>query len=136
LQEIKRKINKAESEKAGSAFVKAVITIVANDDGPVQLKLTYRQSQFTIYPSFTAHPFPGVGDASWSPLYDLYATSEDGKPSKSVSLHYRVNLQQRTGEDWNDAKLILSTSATDMLDAGVHSALSRIRAITICFLVP
>ena len=60
-----------------------------------------------------------MGDASWFPLYDLYATSEDGKPSTSVSLHYRVNLQQRTGEDWNDAKLILSTSATDMLDAGV-----------------
>ena len=40
-------------------------------------------------------------------------------PSKSVSLHYRVNLQQRTGEDWNDAKLTLSTSATDMLNAGV-----------------
>jgi len=63
-----------------------------------------------------------VGDASWFPLYDLYASSEDGKPSTAVSLHYRVNLQQRTGEDWNDAKLILSTSATDMLDAGVPAS--------------
>jgi len=63
-----------------------------------------------------------VIEASWSPLYDLYATSEDGKPSKSVSLHYRVNLQQRTGEDWKDAKLILSTSATDMLDAGIPTS--------------
>ena len=61
-------------------------------------------------------------DAFWSPLYDLYATSEDGKPSKSVTLHYRVNLQQNTGEDWNNAKLILSTSATDMLDAGVPAS--------------
>jgi len=60
-----------------------------------------------------------VRGASWFPLYDLYATSEDGKPSTSVSLHYRANLQQRTGEDWSDAKLILSTSATDMLDVGV-----------------
>lgn len=60
-----------------------------------------------------------MGDALWSPIYDLHATSEGGKPSKSVSLHYRVNLQQRTGEDWKDAKLTLSTSATDMLDAGV-----------------
>ena len=63
-----------------------------------------------------------MGDASWFPLYDLYATSEDGKPSTYVSLHYRVNLQQRTGEDWNNAKLILSTSATDMLDAGVPAS--------------
>ena len=67
-----------------------------------------------------------MGDASWFPLYDLYAASEGGKPSKSVSLHYRVNLQQRTGEDWNDAKLILSTSATDMLDAGVPASDSLI----------
>ena len=124
IEEIKRKIDKAESEKAGSAFVKAVITIVANDDGPVQLKLTYRQSQTTALPVYllSAHISPGVGDASWFPLYDLYASSEDGKPSTSVSLHYRVNVQQRTGEDWNDAKLILSTSATDMLDAGVPSS--------------
>jgi len=70
----------------------------------------------------SAHPSLGVGDASWYPLYDLYASSEDGKPSTSVSLHYRVNLQQRTGENWNDAKLILSTSATDMLDAGVPAS--------------
>ena len=52
IADIKRKIDKAESEKAGSAFVKAVITIFANDDGPVQLKLTYRQSQFTTHLSF------------------------------------------------------------------------------------
>ena len=42
IEEIEQKINKTESEKAGSAFVKAVITLVANDDGPVQLTLTYR----------------------------------------------------------------------------------------------
>ena len=63
-----------------------------------------------------------MADATWSPLYDLYATSEGGKPSKSVFLHYRVNLLQKTGEDWKDAKLILSTSATDMLDAGVPAS--------------
>ena len=42
IKEIEQRINKTESEKAGSAFVKAVITLVANDDGPVQLTLTYR----------------------------------------------------------------------------------------------
>jgi hypothetical protein len=60
-----------------------------------------------------------VLDAYWHPLYDLYTTSDDGKPSTTVSLHYRVNLQQHTGEDWIDAKLILSTSATDVLNAGI-----------------
>ena len=61
----------------------------------------------------------GVSNAQWYPLYDLYASSQDGKPSTFVSLHYRVNLLQGTGEDWNDAKLILSTSETDVLNAGV-----------------
>jgi len=60
-----------------------------------------------------------VSDAQWYPLYDLYAASQDGKPSTSVSLHYRVNLSQSTGEDWTNAKLILSTSETDVLNAGV-----------------
>jgi len=61
----------------------------------------------------------GVSDAQWRPLYDLYAYSQDGKPSTSVSLHYRVNVSQNTGEDWNDAELILSTSETDILNAGI-----------------
>jgi len=39
-----------------------------------------------------------------------------------VSLHDRVNLQQKAGEDWNDSRLILSTSATDILDAGVPAS--------------
>ena len=43
-------------------------------------------------------------------------------PSKPVSLHYRVNVRQKTGEVWKDAKLILSTSATSMLDAGVPAS--------------
>ena len=47
IAEVKRKIDKAESERAGSALVKAVITIVANSDGPVELRLTYRLSQLT-----------------------------------------------------------------------------------------
>jgi len=67
-----------------------------------------------------------VGDASWAPLYDLHATSEDGVPSKSVSLHYRVNLQQQTGEDWDNTKLTLSTSATDVLNAGVPASQSLV----------
>ena len=54
--EIERRISKAESEKAGSAFVKAVITIVANDDGPVRLKLTYRQPRITVYSMFICSP--------------------------------------------------------------------------------
>lgn len=52
IAEIKQKISKFESGRAGSALVKAVITIVANVDGPAQLKLTYRQ--FIIHDTFNA----------------------------------------------------------------------------------
>ena len=52
-------------------------------------------------------------------MYDLYAVTEDGKPSGSVSLHYYVNLSQDTGEDWVGANLILNTPATDVLNAWI-----------------
>lgn len=61
-----------------------------------------------------------VGNARWNPTYDLHATSTtDGRPSSSVFLHYRVHLSQSTGEHWTDAKLILSTTATDSLNVGI-----------------
>ena len=62
---------------------------------------------------------PVVNNASWSPLYDLRATSQKGKPSPNVHLHYRANLSQSTGEDWNDAQLTLSTRAPEDLDGGL-----------------
>ncbi|KAF9648650.1 hypothetical protein BDM02DRAFT_3096089 [Thelephora ganbajun] len=63
-----------------------------------------------------------VHNASWSPLYDLRATSQKGKPSTNVHLHYRANLSQSTGEDWNDAQLTLSTRAPEDLDGGIPKA--------------
>lgn len=47
-----------------------------------------------------------VGGAGWSPLYDL-RTARD---AKSVELAYRARVQQRTGEDWNDCEVLLSTA--------------------------
>lgn len=52
IEEISRKIKKAISERLGSTLVKAVITIVASSDGPVNLKLTYRRSHFIITSNF------------------------------------------------------------------------------------
>ncbi|KAF9653409.1 hypothetical protein BDM02DRAFT_1911688 [Thelephora ganbajun] len=105
ITELGRQINKLRNAKVGTANARAVVTIVADGAGPAQLRLTYR-----------------VSDARWLPLYDLRAYSQDGKPSTSVSLHYRVNLSQSTGEDWNEAKLILSTSQTDILNAGIPTS--------------
>ena len=66
----------------------------------------------------------GVSNAQWYPVYDLHAGSEHGKPSPSVSLQYRVALNQSTGEIWNNTDLILSTSATDVLNAGIPTSQS------------
>jgi len=117
---LNQKVNKLKSSKAGTAYTKAIITILADEDGPAQLRLIYREGRGAKLKQTPAHSLrTGVLNARWDPLYDLYATSEDGKPSTSVSLHYRVSLSQSTGEDWTDAKLTLSTSATDVLNAGI-----------------
>ena len=58
-------------------------------------------------------PPPVVSNAQWNPTYELHATTENGKPSSSVSLHYRARVSQSTGEDWNNTALTLSTVASD-----------------------
>jgi hypothetical protein len=57
--------------------------------------------------------YPVVSNAQWKPTYELHATTESGKPSSSVSLHYRARITQSTGEDWNNTALTLSTVASD-----------------------
>lgn len=47
-----------------------------------------------------------VNNASWEPAYSIRAT-EGGE---SISIDYDANLAQRTGEDWKDIKLTLSTA--------------------------
>lgn len=47
-----------------------------------------------------------VGDAGWEPYYDLRAK----KDLSAVELAYRARVHQRTGEDWKDAEILLSTA--------------------------
>jgi type II secretory pathway pseudopilin PulG len=58
---------------------------------------------------FIDYSLPVVSNATWEPTYELHATTENGKPSNSVALHYRARVTQSTGEDWNDTLLTLST---------------------------
>jgi hypothetical protein len=87
-----------------------------------------------------------VSGASWHPTYELHASTENGKPSSSVSLHYRARIQQSTGdilfpmlrltkvfnhlslgEDWKNSALMLSTVASDMFAKSVpHLRVSKI----------
>jgi len=44
ILELNRQIDKIETTKAGTADTRAVVTIVADEAGPTQLRLTYRES--------------------------------------------------------------------------------------------
>lgn len=44
--------------------------------------------------------------ASWHPLYDIRVSPQD----KSVEFSYYGMIYQRTGEDWKDVKVVLSTA--------------------------
>ncbi len=46
-----------------------------------------------------------VKNASWYPSYDLRAT----QVNKPIDLIYRANVTQRSGEEWNNVKLVLSS---------------------------
>lgn len=54
-----------------------------------------------------------VNNASWSPKYELRATSTSSAalPASRVVLHYRAAVQQSTGEDWRNARITVSTAA-------------------------
>lgn len=47
-----------------------------------------------------------VSNAGWNPVYDLRAINT----KSPLSLNYKANVYQRTGEEWNNVKLKLSTA--------------------------
>jgi uncharacterized protein (TIGR02231 family) len=49
-----------------------------------------------------------VDQASWSPRYDLRLRASDKEPK--VELDFLAQVQQTSGEDWNDVQLSLSTA--------------------------
>ncbi|KAI0750058.1 hypothetical protein C8Q80DRAFT_1120131 [Daedaleopsis nitida] len=107
LIELDEKISKLEDEIAllgrkhqGEANTVVSATILTEIDCEVTLQLTYL-----------------VTGATWRPYYDLRASTKDGKPSSDVLLHYCANISQKTGEDWNDAALILSTATSQTLQS-------------------
>ncbi|KDR78599.1 hypothetical protein GALMADRAFT_244048 [Galerina marginata CBS 339.88] len=100
IVQITRQID-AEQEKAaakrGSTLGRVDIVIFADAENSVELKLTYI-----------------VSNVQWKPTYELHATTDNGKPSSSVALHYRARVTQGTGEDWNNTSLTLNTVASDL----------------------
>ncbi|TFK68241.1 hypothetical protein BDN72DRAFT_769601 [Pluteus cervinus] len=99
---VEREISTLKEELSlikGSTRGQVKLVIVADEEITIDLKLTY----------IVAH-------ASWHPTYELHATTtSDGRPSPTVSLHYRARVTQSTGEDWTDTSLTLSTVASDVV---------------------
>lgn len=85
----------------------ATISVECAEAGPVDLLLVYMVE----------------GSASWSPSYDLRIDS------KTSTLHvtYYGNIKQNSGEDWNEARLTLSTAAPSV--GGVPPALPSRRFV-------
>jgi len=50
-----------------------------------------------------------VAQASWEPIYDARLTTGNKARAASLVLARRASISQNTGEDWNDARLTLST---------------------------
>lgn len=51
-----------------------------------------------------------VASASWTPLYDARLTTGARNDAPRLTLVRRANIQQRSGEDWTDVALALSTT--------------------------
>lgn len=82
-------------------YKKLAVVLEAEKDVEVALKLSYM-----------------IIGPSWYPAYDLRVSSE----TKELNLEYHANIQQDTGEDWNDITLKLSTAKPQI--SGVKPELS------------
>lgn len=51
-----------------------------------------------------------VGGAGWTPQYEARLTTGSGAEKPAIDLVRRAELRQRTGEDWSDIALTLSTT--------------------------
>ncbi|MCA9284691.1 MAG: mucoidy inhibitor MuiA family protein, partial [Phycisphaerales bacterium] len=75
---------------SGETLVReAVVTVAASEGGATGVELTYL-----------------VANAGWEPTYSVRAAP----PASTVAVEYDALLQQRSGEDWNDVEMVLSTA--------------------------
>ncbi|MFD2098533.1 DUF4139 domain-containing protein [Flagellimonas iocasae] len=57
-----------------------------------------------------------VEDAGWVPNYDIKSTGLNAP----LSLAYKANVYQKTGQDWNNVKMVLSTESPNFNIAKPH----------------
>jgi uncharacterized protein (TIGR02231 family) len=96
LRELDEQIQSLEAERQRPAPGQgaqriATVTISADSPAKAHFKLSYR-----------------VGDVGWRAAYDASLDTPAG--ANLLSLTRRANLAQRTGEDWRDVALVVSTA--------------------------
>ncbi|CAE7056776.1 unnamed protein product [Rhizoctonia solani] len=103
IDEAQEKLNENQREEfedaRGARRGTAIsVTVLAEADGPAELRLTYV-----------------VSDASWTPLYDVRASiAKTPEATSTIALHYRASITQTTGENWPDVALTLSTASPQL----------------------
>lgn len=90
IEKVQRELAQVQSPRATERY-RAVITVEITQPGVLELELVYV-----------------VPRAGWQPLYDLRVEEADASPS--VQLVYLGQVWQKTGEDWGDTALTLSTA--------------------------
>lgn len=85
-----------EQLTSGSALNvrEAVVFVNVPNNQPVKLRLRYL-----------------VSEANWSPSYNLRASRERDE----VLVEYNASVQQKSGEDWNDVEMSLSTATLSLV---------------------
>ncbi|HET6245364.1 MAG: DUF4139 domain-containing protein [Bacteroidetes bacterium] len=87
LVKVNNQLNEQNSLR-NKSLGEIVVTVSADSPGTAKVSLTYN-----------------VSNAGWSPVYDIRA-SDSNSP---ITLDYRANVFQNTGNEWKNVKLILST---------------------------
>jgi uncharacterized protein (TIGR02231 family) len=92
LAAMKQVLEKQLSELSGQrARVEKWVTCIVFADRAVEVEMTLSYL---------------IRNVSWIPLYELRTLSAD----KQVDILYSAEVEQKTGEDWNDVNLTLSTA--------------------------
>jgi uncharacterized protein (TIGR02231 family) len=91
LEALKQKLRQGQNIKNRQSYssYRIIINIESERTGTFDLEVSYL-----------------VNYASWTPLYDLRATLT----GEALNLTYLAEVQQKTGEDWDEVNLTLSTA--------------------------
>ncbi|KAK0414108.1 hypothetical protein QR680_007150 [Steinernema hermaphroditum] len=81
---------RSKEKKCPMVNKKILVTVEAVEEGDVEFTLTYQ-----------------VSNARWRPSYDLRLVSGD---TSKLRIDFSAQIKQTTGEDWSDAKILLSTA--------------------------